>query len=106
MVGVDALFAYFYEVDCNMGRYESETALVVCMGATSVHVVAVVSGRVDFSSVRRLNLGGNNAFDLFARSLILKNAQLKDRLTYSFLRDLYERFTSVAIDYRLQLRHF
>jgi glucose-6-phosphate isomerase len=71
-----------------------------------VHVVAVVAGRVDFSSVRRLNLGGNNAFDLFARSLILKNAQLKDRLTYAFLRDLYERFTSVAIDYREQLRYF
>lgn len=106
LVGVDALFAYFYEVDCNMGRYESETALVVSMGATAVHVVAVVGGQVDYSSVRRLNLGGNNAFELFGRSLLLKNPQLKEKLTYPFLRDLYERFTCVAIDYREQLRHF
>jgi actin-related protein len=106
MVGVDALFAYFYEVDCNIGRYESETALVVSMGATAIHVVAVVGGRVDFNSVRRLNLGGNNAFELFGRSLHLKNLQMKDRLSYAFLRDIYERFTSVAIDYREQLRYF
>jgi actin-related protein 5 len=106
MVGVDALFAYFYEVDCNMARYESETALVISMGATAIHVVAVVGGVVDFSSVRRLNLGGNNAFELFGRSLLLKNLQLKDKLTYGFLRDIYERFTSVAVDYRQQLRYF
>ena len=62
MVGVDALFAYFYEVDCNIGRYESESALIINMGATAVHVVAVIGGKVDYNSVRRLNLGGNNSF--------------------------------------------
>lgn len=62
MLGVDALFAYFYEVDCNMARYESETALVINIGATTIHVFAVVKGKVDFASVRRINLGGNVAF--------------------------------------------
>jgi actin-related protein len=100
MVGVDALFAYFYEVDCNMTRYESETALIINMGATTIHTAAVVGGKVDFGSVRRLNLGGNTAFELFGKSIMLKNLQLKDKLTYSFLRDIYEQFTSIAIDYR------
>jgi len=70
------------------------------MGATSIHIQAIVKGKPDFSSVRRINIGGNNAFELFAKSLILKNPQLKDKLNYVFLRDIYERFTSVAIDYR------
>ncbi len=76
------------------------------MGATTTHIAAIIGGKVDFGSVRRLNIGGNNAFELFGRSLILKNSQLKDKLTYSFLRDIYEQFTSIAIDYREQLRYF
>lgn len=76
------------------------------MGATTIHIAAVIAGQVDFGSVRRINIGGNNAFELFGKSLMLKNSQLKDKLTYSFLRDIYEQFTSVAIDYREQLKHF
>ena len=106
MIGVDALFAYFYEVDCNTTRYESETALVISMGATTIHIAAMIGGKVDFGSVRRINIGGNTAFELFGKSLMLKNLQLKDKLTYSFLRDVYEQFTSVAIDYREQLQYF
>jgi actin-related protein len=77
MVGVDALFAYFYEVDCNLARYESETALIINMGANSIHIAAILGGKVDFSSVRRVNIGGNTAFELFARSILLKNLPLK-----------------------------
>lgn len=106
MIGVDALFAYFYEMDCNLSRYESETALIVSMGATTIHIAAMIGGKVDFGSVRRLNIGGNTAFELFGKSILLKNQQLKDKLTYSFLRDIYEQFTSVAIDYKEQLRYF
>jgi actin-related protein len=89
MVGVDALFAYFYEVDCDMGRYCSETAVVVSMGANTIHVGSVVEGRVEYSSIRRINIGGNTAFELFSRTLLLKNPQLKNKLTYSFMRYLY-----------------
>jgi len=70
------------------------------MGATTVHIAAVVNGKLDYNSVRRINLGGNNAFELFSKSLLLKNPQLKDKFSYSFLRDIYEKFTSVAIDYK------
>jgi hypothetical protein len=59
------------------------------MGATTIHIAAIIGGKVDFGSVRRLNIGGNNAFELFGKSLMLKNGQLKDKLTYSFIRDLY-----------------
>ena len=77
MVGVDALFAYFFELDCSLSRYESETALVVNMGATSIHVLAVVNGQLQPNSVCRLNLGGTNAFELFSKSILLKNPHLK-----------------------------
>lgn len=59
------------------------------MGATTIHIAAIIAGKVDFSSVRRINIGGNTAFELFAKSLMLKNMQLKDKFTYSFLRDIY-----------------
>ena len=62
MIGIDALFAYFYEVDCNLNRYESETSLVINVGANTIHIFCMIEGRVDYSSVRRINVGGNNAF--------------------------------------------
>ncbi len=37
---------------------------------------------------------------------MLKNPQLKNKLTYSFLRDIYEKYTQVAYDYTKQLRYF
>lgn len=80
--------------------------MIVNFGATSVHVLAIVNGKVDFASVRRLNIGGNNSFELFGRSLLLKSPQLKEKLTYGFLRNIYERFTAVAIDYRAQMNYF
>lgn len=59
------------------------------MGANTIHVFCIVEGKVQWGSVRRINLGGNNAFELFSRTLLLKNPQLKSKLSYSFLRDLY-----------------
>ena len=106
MVGVDSLFKYFYEVDCNVDRYEKETALVVDMGANTTHVFCVNKGSVDWQSVRRINLGGNQSFDVFSKTLLLKNPQLRIKLTYAFLRDIYEKFTCVALDYKQQLRYF
>lgn len=76
------------------------------MGANTVHELAIVDGKTDYSSVRRINVGGNQSFELFAKTLLLKNPQLKTKLTYGFLRDIYEKFTSVAIDYKEQLRYF
>ena len=105
-MGVDALFAYFYELDCSISKYQSETALVVNFGATSIHVIAVVNGKMQANSVFRLNMGGNTAFDLFGKSILLKNPHLKDRINYTLLRHLYENYTSVAIDFRQQLRYF
>lgn len=51
-------------------------------------------------------MGVNNAFELFSKSVILKHPHLKDKLTYSFMRKLFMNFTSVALDYPLQLAHF
>lgn len=59
------------------------------MGANTIHVFCIINGKTDFSSVRRINVGGNNSFDMFGRTLILKNPQLKNKLTYAFLRDIY-----------------
>ena len=106
LVGSDLLFSYFYEVDCNMNRYQAETALVVQMGANTIHVMAVVAGKPDFSSVSRINLGGNQAFELFSKSVLLKNPHLKDRLTYTLIRHLFEEHTGVTVDYRQQLAFF
>lgn len=89
-----------------MTRYESDTAFVINIGATTIHMVAIINGKVDYNSVRRINIGGNNAFELFSKSILLKNNQLKDKLNYGFVRQIYEKYTSVAIDYRLQLDYF
>lgn len=70
------------------------------MGANTIHTFAIIKGKVEFSSVRRINVGGSTAFDLFGRTLTLKNPSVKSRLSYKFLRDLYEEYTQIAYDYK------
>ena len=89
-----------------MSRYEKETALVVDMGANATHIIAIVGGKPEWNSVRRINVGGTNAFELFAKMVALKNPQLKNKLSYSYLRDLYQKFGRIAIDYKEQLNFF
>jgi actin-related protein len=72
-----------------MDRYEKETALVVDLGANATHVFCINKGSVDWRSVRRINIGGNQSFDIFSKTVLLKNPQLKSRLSYSYLRDIY-----------------
>ena len=76
------------------------------MGANTIHIFCVVEGKTDYGSVRRINVGGNNALEIFGKTLLLKNLQLKNRLTYAFLKDIYEKYTCIADDYRNQIRYF
>lgn len=32
------------------------------MGANTIHVFGIVDGKVEYGSIRRINVGGNNAF--------------------------------------------
>lgn len=59
------------------------------MGATSTHIFAIIDGKVEWQSVRRINVGGVNSVELFGKTLALKNPQLKNKLNFSFLKDLY-----------------
>lgn len=45
-----------------MKRYLSQTAIVISIGANTIHVFCIVEGKVEWRSVRRINVGGNNAF--------------------------------------------
>ena len=36
---------------------------------------------------------------------MLKNPQLKSKLTYGFLKDIYEKYTQIAEDYIAQIRY-
>lgn len=80
--------------------------MVVSMGATAIHLLPILKGRIDFRNALRINLGGNNAFELFAKSILLKYPHLREKLTYGFMRHIYEKFTFVAIDYKEQLAFF
>lgn len=59
---MDSLFAYFYEVNCDMSRFSKESALVISIGANTIHIFCIIEGKIDFNSIRRINIGGNNAF--------------------------------------------
>lgn len=59
------------------------------MGATAIHVVPILKGKVHFEMIQRLNLGGNNAFEIFSKSILLKHPHLREKLTYGFVRQLY-----------------
>jgi actin-related protein len=62
MIGVDSLFKYFHEVDCNMDQYEKSTVIGIDIGANTIHVFCIIDGKVQYENVKRLNLGGNQAF--------------------------------------------
>ena len=66
----------------------------------------MINGKMMINSVFRINLGGNNAFQLFSRSILLKNPHFKDKINYTLMKQFYQNFTSVAIDYKEQLKYF
>lgn len=62
---------------------------MINFGAHTTHVIPIIRGRVDYSNIRRLNVGGNNAYEMFSKLITLKNPSVKKYLTNSFLRHLY-----------------
>ena len=105
-VGIDALFAYFLEIGGDLNRFQVDTRLVISFGATTTHVIPIIKGMVDFDSIKRLNMGGNHAFDTMAKLVTLKNPELKQYLTYPFLKGLYQKEALVSLDYKKQLEFF
>ena len=102
-LGIDALFAYFHELNGDLNRYQTETRLLINFGGTTTHVIPIIEGKVDYGNIRRMNIGGNNAFDMFCKLVTLKNPSIKKYLTISFLRNMYTTFCEIALDYKKQL---
>lgn len=59
-VGCDPLFAYFHELDCDMPDFSKQSCLLISFGASSTHIIPIISGKTDYQSIKRLNLGSNN----------------------------------------------
>ncbi|CAD8146695.1 unnamed protein product [Paramecium octaurelia] len=101
MLGVDALFSVFQD---DLEAYLKQTQLIVHLGDQTVHVVPIVNGQVIYSNIKRLNLGGLNSLKYFYQTIQLRHPHLK--FTYPQIDYWHKQYTSVAIDYQLQLRYF
>lgn len=105
-MGIDGLFAYFHEIGYNMHDYKRQSRLIINFGANSTHIIPIIKGKVDFDSIKRLNFGSYNSFELTGKIITLKNPELKNYLTYPFLKHIYTKFTRVSLDYKKQLNYF
>ncbi|CAD8148169.1 unnamed protein product [Paramecium octaurelia] len=101
MLGVDALFSVFQD---DLEAFLKQTQLIVHFGDQTVHVVPIVNGQVIYSNIKRLNLGGLNSLKYFYQTIQLRHPHLK--FTYAQMDYWHKQYTSVAIDYQLQLRYF
>ncbi|KAJ7377830.1 Actin- protein 5, partial [Desmophyllum pertusum] len=97
--GIDSLFSLYH----NFPNSDKTTALVVSSGCQVSHVLPVVSGRLDASNCKRINLGGAHATWYMQRLLQLKHPHHSTQITPSRAQELVHGHTSMATDYSKEL---
>ena len=76
------------------------------MGASTTHVIPIIKGKVQYKSLKRLNVGGNNMLELITKNLLLRYPHLKYQIKNSFVIALMENYMRCAMDYPLQMQYF
>ena len=100
--------ALAYGVDClhslHHNQGEETTALVISLGHTSLHVVAVVEGRPVLDKARRINLGAATLQHHLQRTLQLKYPAHAASLTLSRAEQLLADHTRLSTDFFGELK--
>ena len=103
--GIDMMFSYYYN---NYEKIKSNNGLGTCLIISSsnqvTHILPIIENKLDIKNTRRISIGSENAKDLLMKSLQLKYADIKQKLTNEVIQEIYHKYTMAAIDYEQELK--
>ncbi|KAJ8894423.1 hypothetical protein PR048_007076 [Dryococelus australis] len=98
--GVDGLFSFHFNVP------DGETGLIVNCGYHTTYVLPVITGKVDRSCARRINIGGFHITNYLHRLLQLKYPAHFNAITLSRAELLVHEQCYIAEDYQEELQQW
>ena len=103
--GIDMMFSYYYN---NYENVKNKTGLGNCLIISSsnqvTHILPIIENKIDIKNTKRISIGSENAKDLLMKSLQLKYADIKQKLTNEVIQEIYHKYTMAAIDYEQELK--
>ena len=103
--GIDMMFSYYYN---NYENVKNKTGLGNCLIISSsnqvTHILPIIEDKIDIKNTKRISIGSENAKDLLMKSLQLKYADIKQKLTNEVIQEIYHKYTMAAIDYEQELK--
>lgn len=95
--------------------------MIISLGNSTIHIVPIIHGQIQYLDVKRINVGGANSFEIFQKNMNLKFFNQKNRFTlksmqvfliyfnqnfFSKKQTMYEKFNYVSTNYQDQLNYF
>ena len=103
--GIDMMFSYYYN---NYEKIKNKNGLGNCLIISSsnqvTHILPIIENKIDIKNTKRISIGSENAKDLLMKSLQLKYADIKQKLTNEVIQEIYHKYTMAAIDYEQELK--
>lgn len=56
-------------------------ALLISLGNSTIHIVPIINGEIQFYDIKRINVGGANSYEIFQKNMSLKFFNQKNRFT-------------------------
>ena len=60
--------------------------LLISFGNSTIHVVPIIRGEVQFMDIKRINVGGSNSYEIFQKNLNLKFTNQKNKFSLKVLQ--------------------
>uniref|UniRef100_T1J7A5 Actin-related protein 5 n=1 Tax=Strigamia maritima TaxID=126957 RepID=T1J7A5_STRMM len=98
--GIDSVFSFHL----NNPGMKGDHAMIVSCGYHTIHLLPILSGKMDLPRTKRINVGGNHVTSFMHRLLQLKYPAHFTAITLSRAEELLHNHTHIAYDYEETLR--
>lgn len=64
-LGVDSLFSYYNNIpNHNLEAYKQNTCLLISISNSTIHIIPIIKGVIQYLNIKRINVGGANCFEM------------------------------------------
>ena len=59
---------------------------MISLGNSTIHIVPIINGQVQFMEIKRINVGGSNSYEIFQKNMNLKFNNQKNKFSLKVLQ--------------------
>ena len=72
---------------------------MISLGNSTIHIVPIVHGQIQFMDIKRVNVGGSNCYEVFQKNLNLKFQNQKNKFSLKLLQVFFYFFYFFQYNY-------